>query len=502
MRPFALLFFLLSCVLLRAQSLEDRSLRSLRDFYEFLSIPNDAKIAGQLEDNLIWLEGQLVGRSFKVERLANEGTDLLLASMESDKKNAPTVLFYGHLDGQSVDPSKWALGPPFQPILGQMSILEDGSTHYEALQALPEGEALREARLFARSASDAKGPIMMFLVAWDHFIANGGQLAYNLKIIIDTEEEIGSPKLAAAVKDYQAKLAADHLIILDGPVHPSGQPTLVFGARGIASARLTVYGPKRPLHSGHYGNYAPNPALRLAQLLAGMKDEEGRVTIPGWYDGIELDKRTLQQLAAVPDDADAIHQSLGFSEPDAVSNQGLQAALQYPSLNIKGMSSGWVGAGARTIIPATAVANLDIRLVAETDGERMIQLLQKYLVRQGYYLIPEGREPSDEERAKYPKLASFSATASYAAFRTPTDGPSGRWLSKTLRGIFGKPPVIIRTMGGSVPIAPFVNTLAVPAIILPLVNADNNQHSPNENLLLRHYFDGIRCLLGILESQP
>lgn len=491
---------LLLTVALSGQSLYDRSLAALPDFYEFLSLPNDAKIPGQLEENLVWLTGAFERRGFEVSRLANGGTDLLLAEMPARKKKAPTVLFYGHVDGQSVDPTKWVLAPPYKPTLGTMEQAEDGTVNYQALASLPEDNDLFQARIFARSSSDAKAPIMMFLVAWDHFVENDGKLPYHLKFIIDTEEEISSPFLPAAVEAHREALAADHLVILDGPVHTNNAPTLVYGARGIATARLTIYGPKLPLHSGHYGNYAPNPALRLAQLLASTKDDAGRVIIPGWNDGIELDEKTKAILAAVPLDVDALHAKLGFAAPDLVGNN-LQEALQYPSLNVRGMNSGWVGKAARTIVPANAVANLDFRLVKESDGQRLIQLFEQHLTNQGYYLIPPGREPTDAERAEHPKLASFSGKTYYGAFRTPMDGKTGRWLTKALTKTFGSAPVQIRTMGGSVPISPFINTLDVPAVVLPLVNPDNNQHSPNENLLLDRYFKGIACLFGVLNQK-
>lgn len=495
-----LLIFAYGFSALNAQSLYDRTLASLPQFYEFLSIPNDAKIDGQLEENLVWLEGAFRARGFSVKRLENEGIDILLAEMPARRKKAPTVLFYGHADGQSVDPAKWELGPPYKPTLGTLTANEDGTTSYNKLEALPVGEELMQARIFARAASDAKAPIMMFLVAWDHFVENKGKLDYHLKFVIDPEEEISSPHLPAAVEQYREALAADHLIILDGPVHTNNAPTLVYGARGIATARLTVYGPKLPLHSGHYGNYVPNPAMRLAQLLAGTKDDAGRVTIPGWNDGIELDEATKAVLAAVPVNTTELHTKLGISQPDQVGSN-LQEALQYPSLNVRGMSSGWVGQAARTIVPANAVANLDFRLVKESDGQRLIQLFEDYLRSQHYFLIPPGREPTDAERAQHPRLASFSGQTYYGAFRTPMDGPTGIWLTRAITNTFGTPPVQIRTMGGSVPIAPFVNTLNVPAVVLPLVNPDNNQHSPNENLLLERYFKGVECLLGVLGEQ-
>jgi acetylornithine deacetylase/succinyl-diaminopimelate desuccinylase-like protein len=372
---------------------------------------------------------------------------------------------------------------------------------YAFLDEMPATDELarvdRDYRIFSRAASDAKGPIAMFLAAWDHMLARGERPPYHVKIIMDTEEELGSPNLPPVVEAYRAELAADHFVILDGPPHISNRPTLVYGARGIATARLTVYGPRVPLHSGHYGNYAPNPALRLAQLLASMKADNGRVTIPGWYDGVTLDEDVRAALANVPDDLDEINHKLGIASPDAVGNS-LQEAIQYPSLNVRGMASGWVGAAVRTIIPAYAVANLDIRLVKESDPERLMDLLRSQLIAQGYHIIEDGREPTDEERDRYDRLASFAYDVSYGAFRTDLDAPTGLWLEKAMTRVLGEEVIKIRTHGGSIPIAPFVETLDVPAVIVPLVNPDNNQHSPDENLMLGNYFRGVEVCYGIL----
>ncbi len=459
-------------------------------------MPNDAAKAGELEPNLQWLQAEFERRGFETERLSNGGIDIFLAGYPNPGEAAETVLFYSHVDGQAVDESKWVLAPPFQPTYGRMVTNEAGETVYTPAQ-LPARPDTGDVRLFARSSSDAKAPIMMFLVAWDQMIAEGKQPSYAVKFIIDPMEEAGSPYLPDAVVANREKLAADHLVILDGPVHLSNQPTLVGGARGIATARIVVYGPKVPQHSGHYGNYAPNPALRLAQLLASMKDQRGRVTIPGFYDGIELDPATRDLLSAAPDDADQIARRIGFSQADRVG-ENLQEALQYPSLNILGLSSGWVGAETRTIVPATATAELDVRLVKETDGDRLLGLLRQHIENQGFHLIPAEREPTERERADYPRLAGFSGNTSYGAFRTDLTGATGSWLRRGLAGALGKDVILIRTMGGSVPIAPFVNTLDVPAVVLPLVNPDNNQHSPNENIRLQNYFSGVRSLYGVL----
>ncbi|OAV43430.1 M20/M25/M40 family metallo-hydrolase [Lewinella sp. 4G2] len=489
-------YFAGTCVSAQTLTLHERTLASLPDYEAFLSIPNDARKEGQLEPNLQWLEREFSKRGFSSKRLPNAGLDLVLFTFPATEPDAETVLFYGHVDGQSVDPGKWKLAPPFQPTYGTMAVNAAGEVEYTAAE-LPADPTASDVRLFARSASDAKAPIMMFLIAWDHLVASGKRPNYTVKFVADSMEEAQAPDLEGMVRTHRNSLAADHLVILDGPVHATNQPTLMGGARGIATARLTVYGPRLALHSGHYGNYAPNPALGLAQLLAGMKDTHGRVIIPGYYDGIEIDATSRAMMAAVPDDTTRLHPQLGFTGHDAIGNN-LQEALQYPSLNIRGMRSGWVGAAARTIIPATAVANLDLRLVAETEGDRLLKLLEQYILDQGYFLIEDGREPTDAERAAHPRLASFSGRTSYAAFRTDLNGPTGTWLQSALRRTFEREPILIRTMGGSVPIAPFVTTLDVPAVVLPLVNPDNNQHAPNENILLRNYFRGVETLYGVL----
>ncbi|WP_332913107.1 peptidase dimerization domain-containing protein [Algoriphagus boritolerans] len=224
---------------------------------------------------------------------------------------------------------------------------------------------------------------------------------YSIKIILDFEEEQGSPRLPAAVIQYKDKLDADLMLIMDGPRHTSNEPTLSYGARGISELFLTTYGPKLPQHSGHYGNYAPNPALLLAQLLASMKDENGRVVIPGFYDGITLSESEKAILAAVPDDEVAIKRRLGISRTDQVG-QSYQESIQYPSLNIRGMRSAWVGQEARTIVPEIAVAELDMRLVPESDPNRLFGLIENHIRDLGFHIVEA--DPTDEERMKYPKI--------------------------------------------------------------------------------------------------
>ncbi len=466
---------------------------SFDELYDFFSIPNDATYPEDIEKNVSWCENAFSKRGFETQRLETSTVPLLLASRIISPK-AKTVLIYLQVDGQPVDSSAWFQESPWTPTLKAQNA--DGKWEILDWSKL-EGELDRDWRIFVRSASDARGPDMMFLKAMD--IINDRKLKpnFNMKVILDFEEELGSPRLPKAVVDYSETLSADMLIIFDGPRHISNEPTLTYGARGIATVSLEVFGPRVPQHSGHYGNYAPNPALRLSQLLSSMKDNVGRVTIPNWYDGITLSPEVKAILKQVPDNEDDIKRKIGISEIDAVATN-YQESIQYPSLNIRGMRSAWVGAEARTIVPASATAEIDIRLVKESDAQRMVDLVKNHVREQGYYLI-DG-EPTDEERMQYGKIARFNYEISYDAFRTDYDTEVGSWLRSGMRKAFGADPIQIRTGGGSIPISPFVVTLDVPAVIIPTVNPDNNQHSPNENIRIGNYIDGIKTITAILTT--
>lgn len=461
---------------------------ALNTFRDYLALPNDARSPEAMTPMIAWVREAFEARGFTVIRLETEGLPLLVAERRVDDPSA-TVLVYLQADGQPVDPSAWTQDDPYRAVL---RAADGRDLPWDRLS----GDRDPEWRVYARSASDSKGPNVQFLTALDLVEAAGVDPDFNLKVVVDFEEEMGSPRLPAAVEAHRDVLAADLLVIFDGPPHYSGRPSLKFGARGIATATLTVYGPRVPQHSGHYGNYAPNPAQRLARLLASMKDDEGRVTIPGFYDGIELDDEVRRILAAVPDDESEVRRNLGIAASDRVGGS-LQEAVQYPSLNVRGLSAGWVGDQARTIVPATAVAEIDVRLVRETDGERLLESIRRHVETQGYHVIA-GRDPTEAERAAHPRLARFDGSVSYAAFRTDFSSVPGRWLDAAMRRLHGAEPVKIRTSGGSIPISPFVTTLGVPAVSVPTVNPDNNQHSPNENIRVGSFVDGIATIVAVL----
>ncbi len=467
------------------------------DFYrEFLSLPNVASNPEDIEALLDWLAPAFEARGFTVQRFPTAGSDSLYAERLIDGAET-TLLVYLQADGQPVDPAAWDQEDPFVPVMKARNAAGD----FVGIDWPAAGSRLDpEWRVFARSAADSKGPMAQFLVAIELLDALGWEQDYSLKVIVDTEEELGSPNLAPAIRANTALLSADGLLIFDGPPHASNRPTVSFGARGLLALTLTTYGPRVAQHSGHYGNFMPNPGFDLARLLASMKDADGRVTIDGFYDGISIDADTRSVLAAVPDDESAILESAWLGRRELV-DESLQASLQYPSLNIRGLRSAWVGEQVRTIIPPTATAEIDIRLVKESDWAHLLAVVTAHIKGQGYQVFD--REPTAEERLANPRVVTLTHRYDYGAFRSPYDSRVGRMARAGLVKLYdGEEPVLIRTMGGSIPIAPFVEALGIPAAIVPSVNIDNNQHSPNENLELGSFYDGLARLMAVLAETP
>ena len=460
------------------------------ELLDLLSLPNVAADRANVRRNAEHLRARLEARGFRAELLETAGNPLVYGELTVSGAKR-TLLLYSHYDGQPVDPKGWTQPDPFVPVL------RDGREGREIEGARSLTRFDPEMRVYARSASDDKAPIVMLLAAVDALAAAGVAPTSNLRVILDGEEEAGSPSLVPAIGRYRERLAADLMVILDGPQHPSGIPTIAYGARGIARADLTVYGPRAGVHSGNYGNWIPNPAQRLAEIIATFKDGDGRVLVKGWHDGIEpVSGEERAMLDAVPEDATAMLKAFGVAAPEA-AYPSLQDALQYPTLNVRGMSSAFVGAGARTIIPDSATAALDIRLVKETDGTDLLRKLRAHIAGLGYHLV-DG-PPDDATRARYARIARLSEPGDVtAAFRTSPLDPQARALAAAIRAAYGRDPVHLRTLGGTVPIAPFIRELGFPAVLVPTVNFDNNQHEENENLRLGNLFEGIVTVAAIL----
>jgi acetylornithine deacetylase/succinyl-diaminopimelate desuccinylase-like protein len=409
-----------------------------------------------------------------------------------------TLVLYAHYDGQPVNPAEWTTGP-FTPTLRTGPITAGGSII--SMEPMPD-RLDPDARVYARGSSDDKAGVVAILSAIDALRSLHRQPTDNLKVIFEGEEEAGSPHLRDILQENRALFEAQLWVVCDGPVHQSGKKQVIYGARGDMNVSLTVYGPNRPLHSGHYGNWAPNPALGLARLLASMKDETGKVIVPGWYDDVvTLGVTERKAIAASADYDDTLRRQLGLAATE--SDRPLNESIALPSLNINGMRSGNVGDQATNMIAETATAVLDLRLVVGNDPQRQYQKLLAHVRSKGYYVID--REPTAEERLAHPLIAEmFAKPGSYAAARTPMDDPFANAIATAVRAASDQPLVELPTSGGSLPLSIIGEALGTRSIVVGIANYDNNQHSANENLRLGNLWEGIDLYGSLLThaSEP
>jgi len=465
------------------------------EFISLLSLPNIARNAADMSRNAALIRTIFERRSIRTELLEVPSAPPVIYGEILTPNAKQTIVFYVHYDGQPVDPSQWRDSGPFQPILRDRAFETGG----KVIPLPPPGTPFHpESRLYARSASDDKAPIVALLTALDALRQSGLPLRSNIKFFLDGEEEAGSPHLAEIIARYQSKLAADVWIFCDGPVHQTRRQQVVFGVRGSTGLNITVYGPKKELHSGHYGNWAPNPALMLARLVASMRDDEGRILIPYFYDDVEpLSEPEKQALAAVPNIEQALRQEMGLARTEG-NHMRLEELITLPALNIRGLESAGVGAQSRNVVPATATASIDIRLVRGMDHRRVVDKVIEHIRKQGYHILD--RDPDDATRLQYPKLCRVVRSSGYNAVRAPMDLPIAQ---KILRAVEAARGEVIRmpTLGGSLPIAPIADALRVPVIIVPIANHDNNQHAHNENIRLRNLWDAIETMAALLSLE-
>ena len=456
----------------------------LREFIPLIEIPNRAPDQPNIRRNAELVRRMMNQRDIATRLLELDGAPPVVFGEIKTPGAKRTLIFYAHYDGQPVDPREWT-SPPWTAVLRDAK----GQTIDLA------GPFDRESRLYARSVSDDKAPIMAMLAAIDAMKALGIPHQANLKFFFEGEEEAGSPHLEQFAKTYKELLAGDVWLICDGPVHQNRQPSLYFGVRGVTAVELTVYGPKRELHSGHYGNWAPNPAMMLSRLLATMTDGEGKVLVAGFYDDVvPMNAAERKALLAVPAVDDQLKEELGLVNTDG-NGARLVERIMLPSLNVRGLESAGTGANARNIVPAKAIASLDLRLVKGNDHLRQVEKLRAHIRQQGYYLT--NQEPTDEERHKYSKIARLTAREGYNAVRTSMDLPIAREVIATMKKTYPN-LVLIPALGGSVPLWVFEQELHTPLIGVPIANHDNNQHSFNENLRLANLWDGIVTMTTLL----
>ncbi len=369
---------------------------------------------------------------------------------------APTVLLYGHYDVQPPDPLDAWVTPPFEP-------------------------SIRDGRLYARGVADNKGQHLAQILALEALLACRGGFPCGVKVLLEGEEEVGSPQIAPFVEAHRDLLRADLVITSDGPVDESGRSRVVFGVRGVLGLELRARGANRDLHSGNWGGVAPNPLWTLVHLLASMKDEHGRVTIPGFYDRVRpLTEAERAAIAQLPVDEAAVKRSLGVEAFDAPAERGFfERLIAWPTLTINGIHGGYGGPGSKTVLPHEAVAKLDIRLVEAQSAEEIFQKVEAHVRAHapGVEVIRQGAmEPS----------------------RTPLDSPYAEPIRRGIVAAQGEEPLLVPSLGGSLPDYVWTKLLGLPAFGVPYANPDEANHAPNENLELERFFSGIKTGAAML----
>lgn len=449
----------------------------LRQFSDFLAIPNVAADPSNLQRNADFLLQALHSRGVDARLLTFAGAPPVVFGQIMTPGAQHTIVFYAHYDGQPVTPADWTI-PPFQPQVNSV----DG-----------------EQRIFARSAGDDKAAIFAQLAALDALKASGTALHANIRFVWEGEEEAGSPHLEQILQANRDLVHGDIWLVCDGPVDQSGKQTVVFGARGDAHLEITLYGPHHGLHSGHYGNWAPNPAMMLAQLLAGMKDENGRVLIPHFYDGIApLSAAEKQALAHAPVNDPMLMDAFWLGHVDG-NGAHLLELINEPSLNINGLSSAQTGPHAANVIPPSALADIDLRLVVGIDWKVQQQRVIDYVRSRGYFVVDH--DPSKQELISHFRVAKIvSDPASYNAVRTPMELPIAREVVEAVAKARGD-VVPLPTMGGSVPLGAMERAAQTRTITVPIANYDDNQHSANENLRLQNLWNGIETMATLMEMR-
>jgi acetylornithine deacetylase/succinyl-diaminopimelate desuccinylase-like protein len=393
-----------------------------------------------------------------------------------------------------VDKAGWKQADPWTPII-RAGTLEEGAEEirdWSTRSTFPD-----QWRIYARSAGDDKGPIEAFVAAMDAVDAVAGGPTQNIKVILDGEEEGGGPALAFAVKSHSDQLRSDVLLIVDGPQHPSGNPTVYYGARGGAGLTVTVYTAKAAMHSGNYGNWLPDANVRLTQLIASMVAPNGKVAIDGFYDDVlPFPAAALKMMQEVPDDTESMRRRYGLGSTDGAASS-LQEGLNLPSFSVHMMKGGEVGG----VIAASATAEIAMRLVKENSPRAMIDRVLAHIRKQGYFIVDT--DPDTATLAAHRRIAKVTTRGgvSIGAWRTDPDVPAAKFITDALQARWGERLVRVRTLGGGVPAGPFIDAFQVPTIGLSLANYDDNQHTDNENLRLGNLWNGISTLAAILSAK-
>jgi acetylornithine deacetylase/succinyl-diaminopimelate desuccinylase-like protein len=461
------------------------------EFFALLAIPNIARDRENIQRNAETIARMLEKRGVTSQLVSVPGSNPVVLGAIRTPSATRTIVFYAHYDGQPLDPKEWA-SPPFEPVLRDKPVQDGGKVIPLPAPGQPFDP---EWRLYARGSGDDKAPIIAMLTALDALRAAGIQTRSNIKFVFEGEEEAGSANLEKILTANKELFAGDLWLMCDGPVYQTRRQQIVFGARGDTGLDITLYGPRYELHSGHYGNWAPNPAMMLAQLLASMKSAQGRVTIEHFYDGITpltpLEKRAIAEAPEI--DSGLMREFwLGSTEGGGAK---LNELVTQPALNVRGMASSRTGNQASNVIPATATASIDIRLVPGMDAHETTSRVVEHIRKQGFFVVD--REPDGDTRRSHEKVALVTVRGGDNAVRTPMDLPIAQEVIRVTESVRG-PTVKLPNMGGSLPLTSIVRPLGTRVIVVPIANHDDNQHSFNENLRVRNLWDGIELMAGLL----
>jgi acetylornithine deacetylase/succinyl-diaminopimelate desuccinylase-like protein len=438
----------------------DAHLQQLIELLRIPSVSTDPERAGDVRRAATWLRDHLAAGGFEAELLETDGHPAVFAERRVGE-DRPTVLIYGHYDVQPAEPLELWDSDPFEPVV------KDGA-------------------LVARGASDDKGQAFAHVAGALALLEADGELPLNVKFLIEGEEEIGSAHLAAAIEAHRDRLAADAVVVSDGAMLPGPVPTITYGLKGMAYVEVRVRTADRDLHSGGYGGGVPNAAQALASMIASLKDADGRIAVPGFYDQVaELSEQEREQLARVPFDADAFAASIGVSATPGEPGRGLLERLwARPTLDVNGFGGGFQGEGLKTIIPAEAFAKISCRLVPNQDPERVLDLLAARLEE----LAPPGA------RVEVTRLGSARWALS------PLDAAPVRAAAEAIRTVDGREPVFVRT-GGTIPVvADFQRLLGADVALVDMGLESDRIHSPNERFDVKLYHRGIHLSAELLRS--
>ena len=471
----------------------DRALRGRRRaildrFAECLRVDTVSQQPARVRAGATWLADAMARRGLTARVLETSGNPVVFGERRVPGATR-TLLVYCHFDTKPAPPAGWLQPSPFEPAL-RAGLAEEGAPIVAAAE-IPD-DLLPGHRLYARGASDDKGPIWAHLEALALMDEVGVAPRVNLKLVLEGEEEIGSPGFGAFVAAHRDLLAADLVLVTDGPKDASERPTVVFGARGILALSLELEAARRDVHSGNFS--VPNPAWILTGLLASMAAPDGTPLIEGLAaDVVPPTAAERDLLARIPLDRPALERELGVR----LAGDYLERLMFRPTLTIRGLQAGFVGAEATTIIPHRATVALDLRLVKNQRVEAVYRRVVEHIRAQGFTVIESEDAPlPDEQRGRAVRVVERHG---YDPAKTPADLPIARRVVEIVeRAHDGQPAVVVPTAGGSVPLWAFTDLLALPTIVVPYANANNRQHSPNEHLRLDHLYQGVRTTARLL----